>query len=140
MVTLVRVAIKLLRVRSFNSLSMYLFKVLYIFYFPRNLLLAPILPPTKPPANKPSHKRRNVTVCQLTNAPTNALTHLERHRQHTSTPPNRAMRRRADVQWRVLALSRGLGLPMPRPYRAPYMPGITGITRMAHHYTYLFNI
>ncbi|CAE8697970.1 unnamed protein product [Polarella glacialis] len=33
--------------------------------------------------------------------------------------------RNADVQWRLLALSRGLGLPMPRPFRAPYFPGIT---------------
>lgn len=31
----------------------------------------------------------------------------------------------ADVQWRLLALSRGLGLPMPRPFRAPYFPGLT---------------
>eukprot|EP00928_Gymnodinium_smaydae_P034316 TRINITY_DN24351_c0_g1_i1.p1 TRINITY_DN24351_c0_g1~~TRINITY_DN24351_c0_g1_i1.p1 ORF type:complete len:1914 (-),score=312.77 TRINITY_DN24351_c0_g1_i1:172-5913(-) len=31
----------------------------------------------------------------------------------------------ADIQWRLKALSRGLGLPMPRPYRAPYIPGIT---------------
>jgi len=31
----------------------------------------------------------------------------------------------ADVQWRIIALARGLGLPMPRPFRAPYMPGIT---------------
>jgi len=30
-----------------------------------------------------------------------------------------------DVQWRLSALARGLGLPMPRPFRAPYMPGIT---------------
>eukprot|EP00927_Polykrikos_kofoidii_P034211 TRINITY_DN29045_c0_g2_i2.p1 TRINITY_DN29045_c0_g2~~TRINITY_DN29045_c0_g2_i2.p1 ORF type:complete len:1616 (-),score=185.82 TRINITY_DN29045_c0_g2_i2:54-4793(-) len=30
-----------------------------------------------------------------------------------------------DMQWRLLALSRGLALPMPRPYRAPYIPGIT---------------
>eukprot|EP00928_Gymnodinium_smaydae_P041493 TRINITY_DN28077_c0_g4_i1.p1 TRINITY_DN28077_c0_g4~~TRINITY_DN28077_c0_g4_i1.p1 ORF type:complete len:1952 (-),score=281.40 TRINITY_DN28077_c0_g4_i1:28-5328(-) len=30
-----------------------------------------------------------------------------------------------EVQWRLKALSRGLGLPMPRPYRAPYIPGIT---------------
>eukprot|EP00931_Biecheleriopsis_adriatica_P039465 TRINITY_DN22569_c0_g2_i1.p1 TRINITY_DN22569_c0_g2~~TRINITY_DN22569_c0_g2_i1.p1 ORF type:complete len:2009 (+),score=358.66 TRINITY_DN22569_c0_g2_i1:92-6118(+) len=30
-----------------------------------------------------------------------------------------------DVQWRITALSRGLGLPMPRPFRAPYIPGIT---------------
>jgi hypothetical protein len=30
-----------------------------------------------------------------------------------------------DVQWRIIALSRGLGLPMPRPFRAPYIPGIT---------------
>lgn len=29
------------------------------------------------------------------------------------------------VQWRLLALSRGLGLPMPRPFRAPYFPGLT---------------
>ncbi|CAK0901643.1 unnamed protein product [Prorocentrum cordatum] len=31
----------------------------------------------------------------------------------------------ADAQWRVMALARGLRLPMPRPYRAPYIPGIT---------------
>jgi len=31
----------------------------------------------------------------------------------------------ADVQWRLAALARGLGLPMPRPFRAPYFPGIT---------------
>lgn len=30
-----------------------------------------------------------------------------------------------DVQWRILALSRGLGLPVPRPFRAPYFPGLT---------------
>jgi len=33
--------------------------------------------------------------------------------------------RNADAQWRLHALSRGLGLPMPRPFRAPYIPGIT---------------
>ncbi|CAE7411692.1 FKS1 [Symbiodinium natans] len=31
----------------------------------------------------------------------------------------------AEVQWRLLALSRGLGLPIPKPFRAPYIPGIT---------------
>jgi len=31
----------------------------------------------------------------------------------------------ADLKWRLFAISRGLGLPMPRPYRAPYIPGIT---------------
>jgi len=31
----------------------------------------------------------------------------------------------ADLKWRLYALSRGLGLPIPRPYRAPYIPGIT---------------
>eukprot|EP00929_Paragymnodinium_shiwhaense_P124247 TRINITY_DN9934_c0_g2_i1.p1 TRINITY_DN9934_c0_g2~~TRINITY_DN9934_c0_g2_i1.p1 ORF type:complete len:1922 (+),score=375.34 TRINITY_DN9934_c0_g2_i1:48-5813(+) len=30
-----------------------------------------------------------------------------------------------DMQWRLLALSRGLALPMPRPYRPPYIPGLT---------------
>lgn len=30
-----------------------------------------------------------------------------------------------DVQWRLIALARGLGLPIPRPFRAPYIPGIT---------------
>ncbi|CAJ1438265.1 unnamed protein product [Effrenium voratum] len=30
-----------------------------------------------------------------------------------------------EVQWRLLALSRGLGLPIPKPFRAPFMPGIT---------------
>jgi len=30
-----------------------------------------------------------------------------------------------EVQWRMKALARGLGLPMPRPYRCPYIPGIT---------------
>jgi hypothetical protein len=30
-----------------------------------------------------------------------------------------------EVQWRLKALSRGLGLPMPRPYRAPYIPQLT---------------
>ena len=30
-----------------------------------------------------------------------------------------------EVQWRLLALSRGLGLPIPKPFRAPYIPGIT---------------
>ena len=34
----------------------------------------------------------------------------------------------AKVQWRLLALSRGLGLPMPRPFRAPYFPGLTVCT------------
>eukprot|EP00434_Breviolum_minutum_P031555 symbB.v1.2.027900.t1/scaffold2896.1/size67727/2 len=32
-----------------------------------------------------------------------------------------------ELQWRFLALSRGLGLPMPRPYRPPYMPGLTAL-------------
>jgi len=31
----------------------------------------------------------------------------------------------AEVQWRLLALSRGLGLPIPKPFRAPFIPGIT---------------
>jgi len=31
----------------------------------------------------------------------------------------------ADVQWRIVSLARGLGLPMPRPFRPPYLPGIT---------------
>jgi len=31
----------------------------------------------------------------------------------------------SDVQWRLLALARGLGLPMPRPFIAPYFPGLT---------------
>eukprot|EP00933_Yihiella_yeosuensis_P040353 TRINITY_DN34639_c0_g1_i1.p1 TRINITY_DN34639_c0_g1~~TRINITY_DN34639_c0_g1_i1.p1 ORF type:complete len:1965 (+),score=368.55 TRINITY_DN34639_c0_g1_i1:571-5895(+) len=31
----------------------------------------------------------------------------------------------SDVKWRLQALSRGLGLPMPRPFQAPYFPGIT---------------
>jgi len=31
----------------------------------------------------------------------------------------------ADVRWRLAALGRGLALPMPRPYRAPFFPGIT---------------
>jgi len=39
--------------------------------------------------------------------------------------PDKHWPQNPDVQWRVLALSRGLGLPMPRPYRAPYIPGIT---------------
>ncbi|CAK9062896.1 unnamed protein product [Durusdinium trenchii] len=30
-----------------------------------------------------------------------------------------------EVQWRLLALSRGLGLPIPKPFRAPFIPGIT---------------
>ena len=30
-----------------------------------------------------------------------------------------------DVHWRLAAIARGLALPMPRPYRAPYFPGIT---------------
>lgn len=30
-----------------------------------------------------------------------------------------------DLQWRIIALARGLGLPMPRPFRAPYFPGLT---------------
>lgn len=32
-----------------------------------------------------------------------------------------------ELQWRFLALSRGLGLPMPRPYRPPYLPGLTAL-------------
>jgi len=31
----------------------------------------------------------------------------------------------SDVQWRLLALSRGLGLPIPKPFVAPYFPGLT---------------
>jgi 1,3-beta-glucan synthase len=31
----------------------------------------------------------------------------------------------ADALWRFRALSRGLSLPMPRPFRAPYIPGLT---------------
>jgi len=30
-----------------------------------------------------------------------------------------------DVRWRIQALGRGLGASMPRPFRAPYMPGLT---------------
>eukprot|EP00930_Biecheleria_cincta_P034274 TRINITY_DN23700_c0_g1_i1.p1 TRINITY_DN23700_c0_g1~~TRINITY_DN23700_c0_g1_i1.p1 ORF type:complete len:1961 (-),score=292.91 TRINITY_DN23700_c0_g1_i1:88-5970(-) len=30
-----------------------------------------------------------------------------------------------EVQWRYRAISRGLGLPVPPPYRAPWIPGIT---------------
>ncbi|CAJ1393426.1 unnamed protein product [Effrenium voratum] len=30
-----------------------------------------------------------------------------------------------ELQWRFLALSRGLGLELPRPYRTPYVPGLT---------------
>ncbi|CAE8613004.1 unnamed protein product [Polarella glacialis] len=30
-----------------------------------------------------------------------------------------------EIQWRFTALSRGLGLEMPRPYRVPYIPGFT---------------
>ena len=30
-----------------------------------------------------------------------------------------------DVQWRLVALSRSLSLPMPRPFQAPYIPGLT---------------
>ncbi|CAK9059956.1 unnamed protein product [Durusdinium trenchii] len=32
-----------------------------------------------------------------------------------------------ELQWRFLALSRGLGLPMPRPYRVPYVPTLTAV-------------
>jgi len=49
----------------------------------------------------------------------------ERCLQTYAGVPDQHWPQNADVQWRVLALSRGLGLPMPRPYRAPYMPGIT---------------
>ncbi|CAK0886246.1 unnamed protein product [Prorocentrum cordatum] len=49
----------------------------------------------------------------------------ERCLQTYAGVPDKHWPRNADVQWRVLALSRGLGLPMPRPYRAPYIPGIT---------------
>jgi len=31
----------------------------------------------------------------------------------------------AEAQWRFIALSRGLGLPVPRPFRIPYIPGLT---------------
>ena len=30
-----------------------------------------------------------------------------------------------EAQWRFVALSRGLGLPIPRPFRVPYIPGLT---------------
>mmetsp|Transcript_74945 Transcript_74945/g.189461 ORF Transcript_74945/g.189461 Transcript_74945/m.189461 type:complete len:1880 (+) Transcript_74945:44-5683(+) len=30
-----------------------------------------------------------------------------------------------DVQWRIMALARGLTMKMPRPFRAPYIPGVT---------------
>jgi len=30
-----------------------------------------------------------------------------------------------DVQWRLVALARSLSLPMPRPFQAPYIPGLT---------------
>jgi len=39
--------------------------------------------------------------------------------------------RNADMKWRLLALARGLGLPIPRPYRVPYIPGITVL--IAHY-------
>jgi hypothetical protein len=35
--------------------------------------------------------------------------------------------RTPDAQWRFFALSRSLGLPMPRPFRAPYFPGLTAL-------------
>jgi len=31
----------------------------------------------------------------------------------------------ADMKWRLFALARGLGLPIPRPYRPPFIPGLT---------------
>ncbi|CAE8642268.1 unnamed protein product, partial [Polarella glacialis] len=30
-----------------------------------------------------------------------------------------------EAKWRLQALARGLGLPIPRPFRAPYVPGLT---------------
>eukprot|EP00927_Polykrikos_kofoidii_P035101 TRINITY_DN29664_c0_g2_i1.p1 TRINITY_DN29664_c0_g2~~TRINITY_DN29664_c0_g2_i1.p1 ORF type:complete len:2088 (+),score=251.91 TRINITY_DN29664_c0_g2_i1:26-6289(+) len=30
-----------------------------------------------------------------------------------------------EVQWRLMALGRGLSLKLPRPFRAPYLPGLT---------------
>jgi 1,3-beta-glucan synthase len=30
-----------------------------------------------------------------------------------------------DVQWRLVALARGLGQDLPRPFRVPYVPGLT---------------
>lgn len=39
--------------------------------------------------------------------------------------PNVNWPQNPEVQWRLLALSRGLGLPIPKPFRAPFIPGIT---------------
>jgi len=49
----------------------------------------------------------------------------ERFFKHYMCVPDQHWPQNPDVQWRILALARGLGLPMPRPFRMPYMPGIT---------------
>jgi len=39
--------------------------------------------------------------------------------------PDQNWPQNTDVQWRLLALARGLALDLPRPFRAPYIPGVT---------------
>lgn len=45
--------------------------------------------------------------------------------KHYCGVPDPQWPRTPDVQWRIVALARGLGLPMPRPFKAPYFPGLT---------------
>jgi hypothetical protein len=44
---------------------------------------------------------------------------------HYAPVPEVAWPTNPDVQWRIVALARGLGEPMPRPYQVPYIPGLT---------------
>jgi len=50
---------------------------------------------------------------------------FERGFTHYCGIPDPAWPTNLEAQWRLIALSRSLGLPMPRPFRAPYIPGIT---------------
>eukprot|EP00929_Paragymnodinium_shiwhaense_P124245 TRINITY_DN9934_c0_g1_i4.p1 TRINITY_DN9934_c0_g1~~TRINITY_DN9934_c0_g1_i4.p1 ORF type:complete len:1562 (+),score=318.73 TRINITY_DN9934_c0_g1_i4:644-4687(+) len=51
----------------------------------------------------------------------------ERFAKHYCCVPDPDLPDNADMTWRVFALARGLSLPMPRPYRAPYIPGMTSL-------------
>jgi hypothetical protein len=44
---------------------------------------------------------------------------------HYGCAPDPSWPENPDVQWRMVTLARNLGLPIPRPFQAPYIPGLT---------------
>jgi len=57
----------------------------------------------------------------------NQTSFLERFSKRYLCIPDHNSVDNRDMMWRLDALARGLALPMPRPFRAPYIPGLTVI-------------